>query len=46
MSEGASEKHQRHVIPVHLNPFRQPMSCQGDDNALPSCSNGWLFGWM
>jgi len=28
---------------VAANPFRQPRSCQGADNALPSYSNGFLF---
>ena len=28
---------------VHVNPFRQPLSCQGADNALPSYSNGFGF---
>ena len=31
-------------IPVRLNPFRQPVSCESADNLLPSCSNGFMFG--
>ena len=33
------------VSEVMLNPFRNPMSCQGDDNLLPSYSNCFLF-WL
>lgn len=33
----------RRVGPVHVNPFRQPRSCQGADNALPSYSNAFMF---
>ena len=33
----------RRVGAVHVNPFRQPLSCQGADNALPSYSNAFGF---
>ena len=26
-----------------MNPLRRPLSCQGRDNLLPSCSNGFMF---
>ena len=31
------------VMPVQLNPFRQPLRRWQPDNALPSCSNGFVF---
>ncbi len=33
-------------LPVTLNPFRQPLSSQGSDNALPTYSNAFLLGWV
>lgn len=27
-----------------VNPFRNPLSCQGRDNNLPSYSNAFVFG--
>ncbi|DBB11897.1 TPA: hypothetical protein ACH3X3_006042 [Trebouxia sp. C0006] len=31
-------------MPVAVNPFRKPLSCQGRDNNLPSYSNAFIFG--
>lgn len=31
-------------IPISVNPFRKPVSCQGRDNNLPSYSNAFIFG--
>ena len=31
-------------IPISVNPFRKPLSCQGRDNNLPSYSNAFMFG--
>ena len=28
-----------------LNPFRSPVSARGSDNALPTYSNAFVFGW-
>lgn len=33
-----------HWMSVSINPFRKPLSCQGRDNNLPSCSNAFMFG--
>ena len=33
-----------HWMPVSINPFRKPLSCQGRDNNLPSFSNAFMFG--
>ena len=33
----------RLCMPVQVNPFRQPLRKQPPDNALPSCSNGFMF---
>ena len=33
------------LIPVQLNPFRQPLGSESIDNMLPSCSNAFLFGY-
>jgi len=33
------------VSEVQVNAFRKPLSCQGDDNLLPSYSNSFLF-WL
>lgn len=33
-----------HWMPVSINPFRKPLSCQGRDNNLPSFSNAFIFG--
>ena len=32
------------ALPVSVNPFRRPASSTGRDNALPSLSNGFMFG--
>jgi zinc finger MYND domain-containing protein 15 len=32
------------ALPVSVNPFRRPASSIGRDNALPSLSNGFIFG--
>lgn len=32
------------ALPLCVNPFRRPASSQGRDNALPSFSNGFMFG--
>ena len=32
------------TYPICINPFRRPFSCAAADNALPSYSNGFLFG--
>jgi hypothetical protein len=32
------------ALPVAVNPFRRPASSTGRDNALPSLSNGFMFG--
>ena len=34
------------LLPVARNPFRQPLSSRGNDNALPTYSNGFTFGWV
>lgn len=31
-------------MPVGINPFRKPLSCQSRDNNLPSFSNAFVFG--
>ncbi|KAL3159293.1 hypothetical protein ABBQ32_011249 [Trebouxia sp. C0010 RCD-2024] len=31
-------------MPVGINPFRKPLSCQSRDNNLPSFSNAFMFG--
>ena len=31
-------------LPIGINPFRSPLSCQGKDNRLPSYSNAFVFG--
>ena len=31
-------------MPISVNPFRRPFSCQGRDNNLPSYSNAFMFG--
>ena len=36
----------RRMLPVARNPFRQPMSSMGNDNALPTYSNGFTFGFL
>jgi len=33
------------VSDVEVNAFRKPLSCQGDDNLLPSYSNAFMF-WL
>ena len=33
-----------HWMPVSINPFRKPLSCQSKDNNLPSFSNAFMFG--
>jgi hypothetical protein len=33
------------VSEIQVNAFRKPLSCQGDDNLLPSYSNSFLF-WL
>lgn len=33
-----------HWMPISINPFRKPLSCQGRDNNLPSFSNAFMFG--
>ena len=37
---------QRTILQVQKNPFRQPLSSMGTDNALPSYSNGFTFGFL
>jgi len=32
------------TYPIGINPFRRPLCCTAADNALPSYSNGFLFG--
>ena len=29
-----------------VNPYRQPVSCKGADNAMPSYANGFIFGMI
>lgn len=36
---------ERRLLPVARNPFRQPLSSRGNDNVLPTYSNGFTFGW-
>ena len=31
---------------VRVNPYRQPVSCKGADNAMPSYANGFIFGMI
>lgn len=31
-------------LPISVNPFRKPLSCQSRDNNLPSYSNAFVFG--
>lgn len=34
------------AVAPHLNPFRSPVAAAAGGTALPSCSNGVLFGWL
>ena len=33
-------------LEVRVNPYRQPVSCKGADNAMPSYANGFIFGMI
>ena len=33
-------------LEVQVNPYRQPVSCKGADNAMPSYANGFIFGMI